>query len=541
MKLRTCVTPEGRFRFGVHRPSYLVDNVRQRDVLLPLGRLPDGTPVLNQANFPRGEVPVSRASTVYEIPNVFPFRGTTFIDASWAEPRAKDPSSITLRPPSRVSMTESLNAWAKEHGVTSQSARALFGSLPGPVLLALAVTSRDREDLIQLAHMACSIQPSPDDPRLPELAYALDGQGSPRAVIHDRDLFEAVANNPCLPDELKEAMVLRPGVQGGSEIVGDVGGPGHGTHIFEYFRRNSYIPWGHYAANMANDRITYRIGDLSPADMRGLRHLYYQRCYIRLARDLDLGPPEAALSIQELETLRLKILDSLSGNRRQPFLNASLWGWNFGFDVAPSGYRLHASHQQIHQQNAMIPDQVRMVDNGEMTGESMPAFASGDMVAEATRAYGRETGRDLFEDLIRCIHSNRRTDGRQGPCSLVVHEDDQVILFVPKAQVSQWELQLMPLRPVGSILEADTACRSSLDRVMLLALSILERLGAKMVTSIEYSKRFTDRGTSQRLLYSFLPRLPWSPGSFSEAQHRFINGHFPEDFAQACRLKLDAE
>ena len=43
----------------------------------------------------------------------------------------------------------------------------------------------------------------------------------------------------------------------------------------------------------------------------------------------------------------------------------------------------------------------------------------------------------------------------------------------------------------------------------------------------------------QHLLYVFLPRLPESPGGFSEAQLRWINGHYPEDFAAACREQLD--
>jgi len=58
------------------------------------------------------------------------------------------------------------------------------------------------------------------------------------------------------------------------------------------------------------------------------------------------------------------------------------------------------------------------------------------------------------------------------------------------------------------------------------------------VTNIEYSKRFDSTDTDQRLLYSFLPRLPHSPGAFSEAQLRWITGHYPEDFALACRSRL---
>ena len=55
-------------------------------------------------------------------------------------------------------------------------------------------------------------------------------------------------------------------------------------------------------------------------------------------------------------------------------------------------------------------------------------------------------------------------------------------------------------------------------------------------------KRIAGKGRKgepgQHLLYAFLPRLPESPGAFSEAQLRFINGHYPEDFAAVCRQQL---
>ena len=112
------------------------------------------------------------------------------------------------------------------------------------------------------------------------------------------------------------------------------------------------------------------------------------------------------------------------------------------------------------------------------------------------------------------------------------------MLFVPKAQTSQWEVQLMTKKSVGNIVEADAGTRASLDKTMLIAARILEAMGARMITTIEYSKAFDNPDTDQRLLYAFLPRLPESPGAFSEAQLRWINGHFPEDFAEACRLRL---
>jgi hypothetical protein len=93
---------------------------------------------------------------------------------------------------------------------------------------------------------------------------------------------------------------------------------------------------------------------------------------------------------------------------------------------------------------------------------------------------------------------------------------------------------------VGNILEADAPTRASLDMAMRLGVQALEQMGAKMITSIEYSKPFNAGANAddQRLLYAFLPRLPESPGAFSEAQLRWINGHFPEDFAEACRQAL---
>ena len=86
----------------------------------------------------------------------------------------------------------------------------------------------------------------------------------------------------------------------------------------------------------------------------------------------------------------------------------------------------------------------------------------------------------------------------------------------------------------------DLLVRQSLDKALLTAMRVLTRLGATMVTVFEYSRRFNTQDTDQRLLYIFLPRLPESPGAFSEAQLRWINGHYPEDFAQACRLYLEA-
>ena len=96
----------------------------------------------------------------------------------------------------------------------------------------------------------------------------------------------------------------------------------------------------------------------------------------------------------------------------------------------------------------------------------------------------------------------------------------------------------MTVQPVGNVLEADADTRRSLDRAIFLAARVLGELGARLMSVFEFSKRFDALDQDQRLVYSFLPRLPESPGAFSEAQLRWINGHYPEDFAEACRRIL---
>lgn len=135
-------------------------------------------------------------------------------------------------------------------------------------------------------------------------------------------------------------------------------------------------------------------------------------------------------------------------------------------------------------------------------------------------------------------------DGRDDRSDdLVVWQNERVLLFVPKAQTSQWELQIMT-KPdengdfAGNIVECDTALRTSLDIAILKAQQALEARGATMVTTIEYSKRFSSLEKHHPLIYCFMPKLPHSPGAFSETQLRFINGHYPEDFAEACRHSL---
>jgi len=538
MKVRTCIRPDGQFVFGIHKPAYRVENRRSKSVVQDLGHFTNGDCHNNTANYPDSSVAVENADWIYEIANPFPFRGSTYIDKEWAEVKYNNPEQICLPPREETSFSRLL----QKEGIES----TLLEKLPASLQLALATTSTDPTDLIQLAEISCDFEKNEQD--IPTgLVYQKDAQSRIRAIIHKHNLFEAVANNPLLPPEYQKAMVLRPGAQGNSEIIGEY--ENNENHVYEYLRRNSYIANGHYAANMADDSIRYSISSLSFTDMQGLRHLYYQRSFLRLADLLQIPSPSqpAQLAETDIETLRLAIIDTIQ-NGLQPELSATLWGWNFGFDFAPSGYRLHASHQQIHQQYAMLPQTVEQFNTDiQSCQKQMRSFGCGDMVAEVIEKYNKETGSDFFSDYLRCIRNNRRMDGRTGKnqqSSLIVWESPHAMLFVPKAQTSQWELQLMALNntegnAVGNIVEADSPTRKALNYGIFVAQKVLAGLGAQMVTSIEYPKRITNQQSpEQHLLYSFLPRLPESPGAFSEAQLRFINGHYPEDFAAVCRQQL---
>ncbi len=528
--LRTCVTSDGIFQVGVHRPHYRVRNLREHDFFMDLGVAPGGDRVENRVNFPAADVEEQQARWIYEIANAFAFQGTTYIDSGWAAARAEDPDMIRIAPPPDCSLAASLADF-----VSPEQMETVYQRLPKPLLYDLAANSTDADELCLLARQCCRMLFA-DSGEPTGLHYRQTGGGM-RAEIEDFELFETIANNPHLPDAYKEIMVLRPGVQGNSEVVGEFS-RGR-SHVFEYLRRNSYIPWGHFAANMAHDAIRYQTSELNLEDMHGLRSLYYQRMVVTLADRLGLPVTcsRQSLSEIELENLRLQVLDKVEQEEIHP---ATLWGWNFGYDFSGSGYRLHASHQMIHQQFAMVPETVETLDGG-----SMDSYSCGDLVGETVERYRREQGRDFFADYLRCIRSNSRIDEKAGPSSLVVHEDSRVLLFVPKAQVSQWELQLMVTAdhdrgPVGNVLEADTTVRQSIDRAILTAQQVYARLGAKMVTSLEYSRRLGHHN-GQRLLYAFLPKLPWSMGAFSEAQQRYICGHYPEDFAEACRRVLARE
>ncbi|MEE4242125.1 MAG: hypothetical protein V2I36_11720 [Desulfopila sp.] len=533
-----CITPAGKFIYGIHKPSYRVTNLRSAKHIEPLGLLQDGTELTNSVNFPETDVVVDQANWIFEIPNPFSFRGVTFIDKSWADASAADHTRMHLPRKKKLSFQDFL----QQHKLDA----ALLTALPRPLLITLATCSTDPEDLKHLAESCCHLLKD-DQNLVTGLHYTTYPGGRTQADITDHDLFEAVANNPFLPDDYKRAMVLRPGAQGTSEIIGEWPAEKN-SHVFEYLRRNSYISGGHFAANMADDAVRYSIADLSSEDMRGLRHLYYQRMYVHIAALLGLQTTQRALYSEEnLEMLRLSLLQQI--DRHKCANLATLWGWNFGFDYSPTDYRLHASHQQIHQQYAVIPEKVvTHADNPDHAASTITSFCCGDMIAAEMEKYSSFHGSDLFTDYFTAINSNVRMDNRTDlPASLVVWQDENVLVFVPKAQTSQWELQIMT-KPdnqgqfPGNILETDSSCRESLNSAILKSQQIFARLGATMVTSIEYSKRIAQRNLfKQPLLYSLLPKLPFSPGAFSEAQLRFINGHYPEDFAAVCRKQLSLE
>ncbi len=530
--------PGGRFLWAIHRPHFSVVNLRRHSALGVLGRDEKGNEVLNIANFPDGPLDYGESEEIVEIPNSFPFWGATYILTWPAGKLAEAPGDFSFEPAGRGVGSGSEESLREILGENDQGAK--LSALPRYLLLAMAQNSRDPALLSRLAELSCELIHDANGAPV-GLRYHSGGE-RPRPLIHDHDLYEALGNNPALPLELKGIMVLFPGAQGDSPVVGEyMDGE---THVWEYLRANSYIPWGHFASNMAHDSVRYSAGQLSYRDMLGLRHLYYQRVYVKLAVDLKILDPQGAsetdqapLGPQELEELRSAVLERFSRGETGNF-SATMWGWNYGFDFSPSGFRLHASHQQIHQQFALVREEV----DSNLQGKSLPSFAVGDLVADFASEYKGRHGRDFFQAYISAIVNNRRTDGRMDlPSSLIVHEDDDVMVFIPKAQRSQGEVQVMTKKEVGNILEADVTTRLALDRALFMAIKALHRLGARMVTSYEVSKRFHGADRDQRLFYCMLPRHPQSPGAFSERQQRWVTGHYPEDFARAMRMMLPAD
>ncbi|MFH1148724.1 MAG: hypothetical protein V1736_13620 [Pseudomonadota bacterium] len=526
----TCVSPSGQFTYGIHKPSYTAINLRQNDYLFELGKDPDLMPVNNQTNFPQGDLDISAASWLFEIPNAFPFMGATFILKSSADAAVQKANPFARR--------KNLHYESEIQRLISE---VPLDIIPHPMLLALAKTTTDPDILSRLATLSCGFDYDQETNVPKGLRYRKSEKGELRPDILDHRLFELVSNNPFLSDLFKRLMVLTPGAQGTSPIIGEYHTD---THIWEYLRQNSYIPWGHYAANMAQDAVRYQIGTLTPTDMTGLRHLYYQRVYMQLAISIGLNIPvrKRPLTSQELEDLRLTLVERIQSfkdsGRPLPY-NATIWGQNFGFDLSPTGYRLNASHQQIHQQFALVPPFTPGIDAG-LHREDFATYVPGDLISRFCRDFQKETASAFFPAYLQALRDNRRLDNRQDRTNkLIFYEDDNVILFVPKAQRSQGEIQIMTKPECGNIVEADGSLRASLDGAILSALRVLACLGAQMITCTELSKRFDDPRLGQRLLYCFLPKHPQSPGGFTEALQRWVVVHYPEDFAEACGRALE--
>ncbi len=547
---RTTVHPSGHFLAGIHAPSYSVINLRITDPEPEILGHEAGHPVTNARNFPPGAITAANADRVVEIPNPFPFWGTTYILDQQARGFASAPDSFSFNSFDREKrgsdpsgfLQKLLNGRIRDDDGDVVEVK----DLPPALRLALAQNARDPELLARLADISCRLEYGEDGkPR--GIAMRTWNDGTQRPEITDFNLFKTVSNNPCLPDSYKLAMVLRPGAQGTSPVVGEYGGPGQHTHVWEYLRTNSYIPYGHFASNMAHDSVRYSVMSVDSADMQGLRALYYQRIYINMAAALGLieaaenqRHAPLAHNASQLEKLRQACLDAvgkaLGQGVKLPY-NAVLWGWNYGYDFSPSGYRLHASHQMVHQQFALIPPEVSCIDPEAGGGVThIPSYAIGDQVADFVNQYRRAHGTNFFEAYIKAIKNNRRMDQRDDlPSSLVLWEDENVMLHAPKAQRSQGEVQVMAKTAVGNILEADTKTRASLDEAILRAVKTLGAMGAEMITCYEVSKRLDSEFSDQRLFYCFLPRHSRSPGAFSERQGRWITGHYPEDFARAFR------
>ena len=153
----SCISPEGRFLYGIHKPAYSVTNLRVEEKIERLGTLDDRIAVNNKKNYPKSNLSIEKADWIFEIPNAFPFRGVTFIDKEWADASAANYGRIGLPPRKEVSFSQLLTQ--------SGTDPDLLEKLPAPVLLALATCSTDPEYLRRIAAISCAIDFAPiDDP-----------------------------------------------------------------------------------------------------------------------------------------------------------------------------------------------------------------------------------------------------------------------------------------------------------------------------------------------------------------------------------------
>ena len=54
-RLQTCVTPDGKFQYGIHKPAYSVTNLRPSAAIEHLGLTEENEPVNNESNYPTGQ------------------------------------------------------------------------------------------------------------------------------------------------------------------------------------------------------------------------------------------------------------------------------------------------------------------------------------------------------------------------------------------------------------------------------------------------------------------------------------------------------
>ncbi len=92
-RIQSCVIPGGRFQYGIHKPAYTVTNLRPSTRVESLGLTESGAPVKNLRNYPEGNIEVTGADWIFEIPNPFPFKGRTYIDKEWADASAETPET----------------------------------------------------------------------------------------------------------------------------------------------------------------------------------------------------------------------------------------------------------------------------------------------------------------------------------------------------------------------------------------------------------------------------------------------------------------
>lgn len=213
-----------------------------------------------------------------------------------------------------------------------------------------------------------------------------------------------------------------------------------------------------------------------------------------------------------------ELLYRIGGATRETYgaeLDGLTYGMNYGLPRIHKGRQViasGASQPHLHSQVAAL---------------SRSSHNSGDRIGVLCKAYRETYNRDYLGDYMVALRA----------ADLILHEDDNAILYVPVAQRFDNELQIMVRNPaVGNILDTTPEIRRSVASLEHLAYAMYQHpeLNIQSFNTVMYAARFSATNDfGQRMIVSICPRT--TIVALSELAHRNVVDSFPWRSAQSLR------